>query len=204
MPSFLSDLDPSKRAQFATTARLISCLVTESLVPAFYRPISHADAAGFAFVLTSNSERLPCDWRVIDNFLCIIPLHHPPILKDDEQAPLGKKITLLDPMDMIPLVFTFGTNSGYEVKPYDENICFTDLLQEADESVVSHLLHVFQSSIGLRLRRDVIHRTNDPLTIWCRFANSFDLDQDIQKSIADDLNNAIEWQSALNQNLKGS
>ena len=114
IPSFLSDLDPSKRAQFATAARLISSLVTESIVPAFFHPISHADAAGFAFVLTS--EQLSRNWRVVDNFLCIVPLHHSPILKDDEHAPLGKKISLLDPLDMMPLVFAFGTNLGYEVK----------------------------------------------------------------------------------------
>jgi len=42
---------PVERAQFATTARLLSCLVTESLVHAFYQPVKALEVAGFAIIL---------------------------------------------------------------------------------------------------------------------------------------------------------
>jgi len=103
-----------ERAQFATTARLISSLVIESLVAAFYLPISHNDksATGFAVILTTE-ESAHVD--IVDNILCIIPLHHPPIFKDEESISLGKKIGLLDPLDMIPMSFVMGRKSVSEV-----------------------------------------------------------------------------------------
>jgi hypothetical protein len=109
-------LNPIERAQFATTARLISCLVTESLVPAFYWPISHTDAAGFAVILTAEES---ADVGLVDRVLCIIPLHHPPIFKDEEPTFLGKKIGLLDPLDMVPVTFVVGTKlSNLESFPF--------------------------------------------------------------------------------------
>jgi len=112
----LPDLNPLERAQFATAARLLSCLVTESLVPAFYQPICSKNTAGFTIILTGeNSSQAKLN---PDHILCIVPLHHPPIFKGEECGSLGKPIGLLDPMDMLPLVFVIDSNQQtYKVGP---------------------------------------------------------------------------------------
>lgn len=104
-----SDLDPLERARFATAARLLSCLVTESLVPAIYQPICSPKTAGFTIILTGENSLLEAKLNP-DHILCIVPLHHPPILKGEECGSLGKAIGLLDPLDMIPLVFVIDSN----------------------------------------------------------------------------------------------
>jgi len=73
-----------ERAAFATTARLLSCLVTESLVRAIFVPCRWADCEG--------------------DVLAIILLINVPVIKFDSNDPRGKEIGLLDPLDMFPLV----------------------------------------------------------------------------------------------------
>jgi hypothetical protein len=196
MTNCLSNLDPFKRAQFATIARLISCLVTESLLPALYWPVSHTNATGFAVILTPDSEVESGRNGLIGKILCIIPLHHPPIFKNEGHIDLGEEISLLDPLDMIPLAFTVGMKSGPEAR---FSMCSTDLqLKETSSSLVPLLLDVFQSIIGVQLDEDIIYQVNDPLVIWHRFSNNSDVDQNIKEDIADDLASAVKWQSELN------
>ena len=95
--------DPLERAQFATTARLLSCLVTESLIPAFYQPLGNTDATGFAVIL-KGYDLLSKPNLDPDDLLAIVPLRHPPIFKDGHNY-LGKEIGLLDPLDMAPVAF---------------------------------------------------------------------------------------------------
>ena len=102
----LSDLQPLERARFATIARLLSCLITESLVPAFYKPLQGKDISGIAIVLRSESLLYLKAFGAND-ILAIVPLHHPPVFKPDGDTSelLGRAIGLLDPLDMIPVVF---------------------------------------------------------------------------------------------------
>lgn len=96
-----------ERAQFATIARLLSCLVTESLVPAFYQSVEYPGVSGLAIIL--KSEAL-VDLEILssDDILALVPLHHSPILKHEENNFLGIPISLLDPLDMIALAFETG------------------------------------------------------------------------------------------------
>lgn len=90
-----TDLNPSDRAEFATAARLFSCLVTESLVRAVYLPlIGGFEATGICVVLNGALSSLPpsdlaCEPKDI---LAIIPLWHVPIFKHDGKDPRGPEI----------------------------------------------------------------------------------------------------------------
>jgi hypothetical protein len=98
-----------EKAQFATTARLLSCLVTESLVYAFYQPVKTPEAAGFAIILNAELPSYPERSTIqADDILAIVALHHPPVFKPDGVDFYGKEIGLLDPLDMIPLVLETG------------------------------------------------------------------------------------------------
>ena len=97
----------AERAAFATTARLLSCLVTESLVPAVFIPLKSSHCVGIAVLLTPHTSTIPAHkprYYTQEDVLAIILLRGVPILKSDSDGPCGKKIGLLDPLDMFPLV----------------------------------------------------------------------------------------------------
>ncbi|KAJ3968684.1 hypothetical protein EV361DRAFT_402451 [Lentinula raphanica] len=99
--------DFSEKANFATTSRLLSCLVTESLSRALYFPLTGFEATGFCVLLSGEvSSRPPQSIDVpykLSNILTIILLKHVPVFKHDGADPRGPEIGLLDPMDMLPL-----------------------------------------------------------------------------------------------------
>lgn len=105
-------LPPAERAALASTVRLLSCLVTESIVRALYFPLEGFEATGFTIVLKPN---VPLDRAYSPtDMLAVIPLRHIPIFKHDGQDNRAKEIGLLDPLDMMPLVL--------EVSPTQANI----------------------------------------------------------------------------------
>lgn len=92
----------TERASFATTARLFSCLITEGLVRALYIPLvapkDTSDATGACIAFNGTTSE--CE------VLALIPLRHTPVFKHGVAPDArGREIGLLDPMDMIPLVY---------------------------------------------------------------------------------------------------
>ena len=110
----IPDLNPRHRASFATGSRLLSCLVTESLLPALYFPLHDFDATGFAVVLRKASPNASSGRSLYKStdILAVIPLRGIPIFKDDLADHEGKFIGLLDPLDMIPLIFEIDGGEG--------------------------------------------------------------------------------------------
>jgi hypothetical protein len=95
---------PKEHANFATAARLLSCLVSESLVPAIYRPLHRSKVAGFATIFKGgvSLENSAFD---ADDILAVVPLHHAPIFKHDGDHRHGHQIALLNPLDMMFAVY---------------------------------------------------------------------------------------------------
>ncbi len=117
------------RASFATTARLLSCLVTESLVRAIFVPLQWSDCVGIGVVLNAPiSTVLPYNHNCKqEDVLAIVVLRHVPVLKTDPESsddPRGKEIGLLDPLDMLPLVLaTSGDGGSHENEVWVINFC---------------------------------------------------------------------------------
>ena len=114
-------LPPPERAAFATNSRLLSCLVTESLVRAFYIPVNGSKVKGVCVVLSgqaSASSPVSRSAYAASDILAIVPLRHVPIFKSESGDPLGREIGLLDPFDMLPFVFEVRNSS--ESKEHDE------------------------------------------------------------------------------------
>jgi hypothetical protein len=112
----------AERASFATTARLLSCLVTESLVRAIFVPLQWSDCVGIGVVLKAPIAAIPTHDCKQEDVLAIALLRHVPVLKTDSESsdePRGKEIGLLDPLDMFPLVLVIsgdGESSENEVR----------------------------------------------------------------------------------------
>ncbi|KAG6837177.1 hypothetical protein C0991_012478, partial [Blastosporella zonata] len=76
----LAGLNPRDRAIFATNARLISCLVTESLLKALYIPIFESEATGIAVLLLGSPDsQLSYEAKDI---LAIVALSHVPLFHE--------------------------------------------------------------------------------------------------------------------------
>ena len=114
-------LPPPERAVFATSSRLLSCLVTESLVRAFYIPVNGTEARGACVVLSgrasASSPVLPPAHAASD-ILAIVPLRGVPIFKSESGDTFSREIGLLDPSDMLP--FVLEVRSSSDGKEHDE------------------------------------------------------------------------------------
>lgn len=99
-------LNPEDRAIFAVNARLISCLVTESLLRALYFPIHGFEATGICVLLNNDVSSKPPSLQPCElkDVIAVVPLRHVPVFRHDGSDTRGKEIGLLDPLDMFPLV----------------------------------------------------------------------------------------------------
>lgn len=106
--SLLQHLSSGDRAAFAVTSRLLSCLITESLLKALFVPVDNEKTVGACIVLSKQATAagLPIrkPYRPADVFV-IIPLRTRPILKPSRNHCDGKEIGLVDPLDMLPWIY---------------------------------------------------------------------------------------------------
>ncbi|KAG5652765.1 hypothetical protein H0H81_003703 [Sphagnurus paluster] len=178
----IAGLNPADRAVFATNARLISCLVTESLLRAIYIPISRTDAIGMCVVLenevSSDASHKPYQSKDI---LAIVPLLHLPLFRHDGTDLRGKEISLLDPLDMMPVVFEVD---GDGIMPTE--IEYSDLTS-AILKALSGPGWAISSSTKLLLSRS-------PISIWEKFGSSIGLDDKILKEISNEFTSSVKWQ----------
>ncbi|KAI9457132.1 IucC family-domain-containing protein [Russula earlei] len=182
-----SRLQPSERAAFAVTSRLLAAFVTESLLRSYYFPLSSEEACGVCIILSAHVIGEPPiiarSLRPVDIF-AVIPLHQEPLFSG---APTkhGRLVSLLDPLDMIPSVFDLSTQD--------------DLLVEypaLQESILSCLISPpwqLGSSVALALNRD-------PLHWWRKFAANVIMGSDIATSLAEELSSSYIWQRAVYEN----
>ena len=113
-------------AAFATTARLLSCLVTESLVRAIFAPLQWSDCVGIGVILkapVSADSTQDFKYSSLGDILAIVLLRHAPVFKTDSSDLRGKEIGLLDPLDMFPLVLVTSRDGDL----HDNEVWFMNL-----------------------------------------------------------------------------
>ena len=106
----------AEQASFSTTFRLLSCLVTESLVRAIFVPLQWTDCVGVGVVLNAPKPTIPTHNCKQEDVLAIVLLRHVPVLKIDSESSdelRGKEIGLLDPLDMFPSVLAISGDGEF-------------------------------------------------------------------------------------------
>ncbi|RDB25516.1 Uncharacterized protein y4xN [Hypsizygus marmoreus] len=178
----LSALHPGDRAVFASTARLISCLVTESLLRGLYLPIRGFEATGICVLLTSQvSSEVPQRAYDAKDILAVVPLRHVPLFRHDGTDDRGKDISLLDPLDMMPLVFEVYPDGieSVEIEHVDLSTAITRTL----------------SGPGWQISPSTtLLPSKSPVSIWEKFGSSIGLDDTLLKEISDEFSSSVKWQ----------
>ncbi|KAJ7671583.1 IucC family-domain-containing protein [Mycena polygramma] len=162
------ELPPADRAAFGTAARMLSCLVTESLARGIYLKLADGlDATGICVVLLGDvSSRPPPDIATAytaDNILA---------------DPRGKEIGLLDPMDMLPLVFEFSS----------------DGTQPGEHATLVTAISKAIAGPGWDLSGPSLVPLRSPLFLWEAFGRSMKIQETILKDITAEFESSVLWQ----------
>ncbi|TFK40141.1 IucC family-domain-containing protein [Crucibulum laeve] len=174
-------LTSKDRAAFATTARLLSCLVTESLARAVYYPLTGFEATGICVILSGNAAVDKPLYQSQD-ILAVIPLSQVPIFKHDGTDHRGREIGLLDPLDMMKFVFEIPNGEGLKTDAMAEH---SDLI----DAILSAL-----ASPGWAVSTTTLTLSQSPTSIWSKFADAISLESALSMDIASELESAVKWQ----------
>ena len=180
----LAHLVPLQRAEFAVTARLLSCLVTESLLRALYFSLSGSSATGFALVLLHDPASVASTkWQLTDVF-AFIPLQGTPVLTDCEDNSMIREIALLDPLDMVPqplVISKCDLRGNGASNPLDFTTAILDTLNAHGWFTQS---------------RKQLEICWDPVFYWRIYARFANLTSDLTEEIAHEFANSVKWQGA--------
>ena len=188
----LAHLSPLQRAAFAVSSRLISCLVTESLLRAIYLPLPDPTVAGFAIVfLNESNDSCPSPFTAkLDDIFAIIPLQHIPIVYDLNDNPTIKDISLLDPLDMIPLVLIIGNDRSRTRPAFHEN---DERFPQA--SLVAAILGTLNDQDWFLQTIEQFEPCWNPVLLWNKYANFKSIASSLTEEIASEITSSFKWQS---------
>ena len=181
----LAHLAPPERAEYAVTSRLLSCLVSEDRLRALYFPLADVSATGFALILVHDPLAEASNFRVSDiqlaDVFALIPLQGIPTLNYEENGTTIKEITLLDPLDLVPLPLVISECNQLQNDRISNQVAtaILDTLNEYGD---------FEQNSGrLEIRWD-------PLFYWRNYARYANLADDLTEEIAQELANSVKWQ----------
>jgi len=207
----LARLSPGDRATFATSARLLSCLVTESLLRALYIPIRGFEGNGICVILNSNVSSEPPSPQpyTSKDIFAVIPLYDVPVFKHDGTDPRAKEISLLDPLDMMPLVFQVDPN-GMENTDMNVLLSFScqspipDLLFPQYIDLSDIILNVLSGPGWALSKSTPLFTSQSSVSLWEKFGMSIGLQDALLKEISAELESSVKWQGMSHDFDNGS
>ena len=217
-----SSLSPSARAAFATESRLLSCFVTESLLKAVFLPCRQEHLVGAALVLSfSASKRDSAPYSLADIF-AVIPLRHVPIFRSGTQFEIGL-LDPLDMLPYVYKLCGDTTYTNGDADPATK-VRFIPALQiPGSAALLSRHSGVFEPNLWKitflaplteikqpdALRKAILPALSyaipnisnaalipyaSPLHLWKRFADGFNISDDMQDAVAEELSSSLAWQ----------
>ncbi|KAF8899908.1 IucC family-domain-containing protein [Gymnopilus junonius] len=182
--SFPPLLSSRERASFAVISRFISCLVTEQILRAFYVPVNDPSFGVAGLLVVLSTHTISEDVKVFrtfhpDDIYVISPLHHSPVLKDEEILKHGRLVGLVDPLDMLPSIYEFG-NVGAE-----------DCNDKFGQSILNYL----KPPPWDLSARGSLCRVTDPVALWKRFVETVMISEALHEIIAQEMQSSLIWQT---------
>ncbi|KAJ3986708.1 IucC family-domain-containing protein [Lentinula detonsa] len=187
-------LPPDSRAAYAIWSRLLSCLVTESLLRAFYLPLPPnvpGPATGIMVILSTNliSEKPQISRALVaSDIYAIVPLYREPVLKEENFLQKhGKSVALVDPLDMLPEIYELTEDS------------LLHLVSAAGSDFQAAVFSVLTPP-PWKLSMAFLSRIDDPILLWSRFANELVLPTEQKDAIRNELASSLFWQKVAYEN----
>ncbi|KAF4613986.1 hypothetical protein D9613_007630 [Agrocybe pediades] len=186
----LPALESRHRAAFAVLSRLISCLVTEQILRAFYLPLHDPPSGitGILVVLSTHTISEDVDvfrpLRSSDIFV-VVPMQNHPVLKDEKARKHGWLVGLVDPLDMLSPMLEFGSdNNGVdELDKFSRYIL--DNLRPPPWDVPS---------------RGALRCVECPVALWRKFVETIFIPENLRDVIAHEIQSSLDWQTISYQN----
>ncbi|KAF7727683.1 hypothetical protein EC973_007238 [Apophysomyces ossiformis] len=181
-------------AKFATTSRLIACLVSEALVQAYYVPTP--DTLGICVLLRPHvieENKIPT-LLCLSDILAVVPLRGLPILSTPRvtatwNGVVCTRIELVDSLDMLPHIYSLS-----EVK--------TDIaLSSTRDEVYATLIKICQKDIDIAEATHLVDGY-DAVQLWNQFSKDLGVNAKLQALIAQELDSSITHQNHTYDNPK--
>ena len=198
--------------KFATTSRLVSCLIIENLASAYYYPCEDQQLTGLCLVLRTSPEsrvdninahenKQEAEELSLQDLLAIVPLRGSPEL-DTTAKPLQlqnnvqcSKIELVDPWDMLAPHIYGSTTSNKAVPNITEN---NGVLVKGQENSVYTQVTKALNAVGLIKEGQSIVDHYDAVQLWNQFAKDSGVSDTVDsKDIAAEVDNSIRHQSKI-------
>ena len=183
----LAHLAPPQRAEFAVASRLFSCLVTESLLRALYFPLSDVSATGFALILLHGPSAEAAEFRASDiqlaDVFALIPLQGIPILNYEEDETTIREISLLDPLDLVPLPLVISNHDQLQSPGIRNQVALT-----------AAILNTLNGCGYFDQNQSQLEICWDPVFFWRNYARYANLADDLTEEMAQELANSVKWQ----------
>ncbi|KAI8636368.1 IucC family-domain-containing protein [Parasitella parasitica] len=189
MPVPSIDFDRNEHfASFATTSRLVACLTSESLIPAYFIPVAKETEKSIGLCLllrpVKGQEEAIIHQVTLDSVLAVIPLRGLPILDTDTSVNWNgvvcTRISLIDSLDMQPHIYSVVTGTG-------------DKRRSGDDYVKQALVSVLSPS-ATNLSEFHLQDSYDAVHLWHRFASDFEVNGKLREQIGQELGSSINFQ----------
>lgn len=190
MPVLSSTEKNAYYAKFATTSRLIACLVSEALVKAVYVPCADEEASnikGLCLLLLPSKTSM----AGLQDLLAVVPLAGVPILDGssfmmhDIQC---ASISLVDGWDMLPHIYSPTAKTLESV----DTITLPPVAnaQATTQAVARKLSSLLSVTVGAHQLVDGF----DAVQLWTEFATDFKVNEKLMQLIAQELDSSMLYQ----------
>ncbi|KAI7892511.1 IucC family-domain-containing protein [Mucor mucedo] len=190
MPVPSSEHTNQHYASFATTSRLVACLTSESLVPAYFVPSTEGVILGLCLLLRPNSVKegdIPTT-VTLDDVLAVVPLRGLPIIDNTQMARFNgiacPRIDLVDGLDMLPHIYSIDI----EAKP-------------SSNSVTEHTKKTLTTVLQTQSKFELVD-SYDAVQMWDRLATDLNVNGKLKEQIGQELGSSILFQKYTYDNPK--
>ncbi|KAJ6468399.1 IucC family-domain-containing protein [Mycena sanguinolenta] len=181
------NLVPHEHASFAVSSRFISCLVTESLLRAFYLEAQQSTAMTGILVILSTSviSEQPVITRTLraNDIFAIVPLRNPPVFSDAKPTKHGRVVGLVDPLDMIPEIYVLA-----------------ETISGDPDGISGTVLSCLRPPPWELGKFNSLIKCTDPTDLWNKFVKDVFIPDSLSNSIAGELRSSWAWQLAAYEN----
>ena len=188
MPAPTSTAKNSHYGKFATTSRLVACLVSEGLVSTYFCPRKYDAMVGLCIMVrvSGNGPAKPLTSQVeLSDILAVVPLRGLPELDANTSVQVNgvkcTKIGLVDPWDMLPHIYSPNAAT------------FPAVL--SDSEVVYRQVIAALSDMGIC--NASLNDGYDAVQLWQQFAHDFGVTDKLTDQLASELASSMLHQSKL-------